>query len=104
MEVSLGLIALLVGALLVLLVALGIGYSDRIRYKLLPPKCQICGTKEDVRRFYKNFNPTDPRSLDVEFLCPECEKQESKEHIERLIIREQPEEKDKGEEQAREAE
>jgi hypothetical protein len=84
MQVSFGLIAMVFAALLLLLLALSIAYSDKLRYKLLPPKCEKCGKKEGVRRFYKDYNPKDPSSLGSEFLCPKCEAEELRAQLEHL--------------------
>ena len=88
MEVSPTLIAVVFGALLLLLIALAIAYSDKIRYKLLPPRCEVCGSRVEVRLVYEDFDPRDPFSLGSKFLCRDCEAKEITAQIERLRIQE----------------
>ena len=88
MEVSPTLIAIVFGALLLLLMVLAIAYSDKIRYKLLPPRCEVCGSRVEVRLVYEDFDPRDPCSLGSKFLCRDCEAKEIKAQIERLRIQE----------------
>ena len=88
-KAALGLIILILVGLLLLIISLAVAYSGKkgreVWYRLFPPRCERCG-KKGARPHYKDYDPRDPGSLDVEFLCPKCEAEKQKAQFKRLHI------------------
>ncbi len=85
-EIVYGLVALVFTAIVLVVIALSILYSDKLWYRIFPPRCERCRRKGDIRPYCRDYDPRDPGSLSIEFLCPECRTEKDKEEFERWGI------------------
>ena len=69
---------LMLGAMIFVIIALVILYSNKLWRRLFPPKCDMCGKRGKVRGYYRDYDPNKPGSLEMEYLCAECEKKKEK--------------------------
>jgi len=69
-------------AMMFVTIALVLLYSNKLWRRLFPPKCDMCGKRGKVRGYYRDYDPNEPGSLEMEYLCAECEKKKEKAFIE----------------------